>query len=109
MATSKRTKDKFSQLQLARKHLQRVQAAWDEPTDWDDLALYGFYCLEAAVEAATLHYGGSSSRNHSDKVQMAARLSEKHGLPNVGDLLIDLNSARKAAAYGDVEAPELDA
>jgi hypothetical protein len=25
---------------LARRHLDRVQAAWDVPTDWDDLSLY---------------------------------------------------------------------
>ena len=36
-------------LKLAKRHLERVQAAWDTPTDWDDLSLYGFYCLEAAV------------------------------------------------------------
>ena len=39
---------------LARKHLDRVLDAWDEPTDWDDLSLYGFYCLEAAVEPRPL-------------------------------------------------------
>ena len=36
-------------LELARRHLGRVQAAWDPP-DWADLSLYGFYALEAAVE-----------------------------------------------------------
>jgi len=46
-----------SQLELAKKHLERAQAAaWDEP-DWDDLALYGFYSLECAVSAAALHAG----------------------------------------------------
>lgn len=36
-------------------------------------------------------------------------LNSKHGLPDVGDLLRTLNEARKSAAYGDVEAAELDA
>ena len=25
-------------MELARRHLQRVQAAWDDPTDWADLS-----------------------------------------------------------------------
>lgn len=36
-------------------------------------------------------------------------LHEKHGLPDVEQLLHDLNDARKAAAYGDVPTPDLDA
>ena len=51
-------------LELAKRHLERVQAAWTEPTDWDDLSLYGFYCLEAAVEAAALHHGLPTSKKH---------------------------------------------
>ncbi len=31
------------------------------------------------------------------------------GLPDISDLLRKLNDARKAAAYGDIELPELDA
>ena len=27
-------------MELARRHLQRVQAAWDDPTDWADLSFY---------------------------------------------------------------------
>ena len=26
-------------LELAKRHLDRVQAAWTDPTDWDDLSL----------------------------------------------------------------------
>ncbi len=51
-------------LALAQKHLDRVLDSWDEPTDWDDLSLYGFYCLEAAVEAAALRSGLTVSRRH---------------------------------------------
>jgi hypothetical protein len=50
-------------LKLAQRHLERVLGAWEEaPTDWDDLSLYGFYCLEAAVEAGALHVGFKTSK-----------------------------------------------
>ena len=98
-----------NKLKLARRHLERVQGAWDDPTDWDDLSLYGFYCLEAAVEAAALHVGLRTSKNHWEKVDLAVDLNRNHNLPDVTDLLGNLNNARKAAAYGDVEQPDLDA
>jgi hypothetical protein len=96
-------------LELAKRHLEKVLVAWDDPTDWDDLSLYGFYCVEAAVEAAALHFGFRTSKKHWEKVDLAAELHKKHGLPDMSDLLRDLNEARKAAAYDDVERPELDA
>jgi hypothetical protein len=61
MATAK------DKLKLARRHLERVLVAWDTPTDWDDLSLYGFYCLEAAVEAAAVHMGLATSKKHWEK------------------------------------------
>jgi|SRR5450759_2036466 hypothetical protein len=96
-------------LELAKRHVERVHAAWAEPTDWDDLSLYGFYCLEAAVEAAALHFGLRTSKKHWEKVDLAEDLHKKTGLPDIGDLLRDLNDARKAAAYGDMDRPDLDA
>ena len=51
-------------LELAERHLQKVLAAWDDPTDWDDLSLYGFYCLEAAVESAALQKKLRTSKKH---------------------------------------------
>ena len=96
-------------LELAKRHLDRVLGAWTEPTDWDDLSLYGFYCLEAAVEAAALHVGLRTSKKHWEKVDLAEDLHNKKGLPQIGDLLRDLNNARKAAAYGDMDRPDLDA
>lgn len=98
----------LEKLALARRHLDRVQSARDEP-DWDDLSLYGFYCLEAAVEAAALHFGFRTSTKHWEKVDVALRLHKTKGLPDISDLLRKLNDARKAAAYGDIELPELDA
>lgn len=95
-------------LELAEEHLIRVQDAWDDPVDWGNLTLYGFYCLEAAVEAAALAIGLSYSKTHVDKSRVSKQLYEDHGFPDVEDLLRDLNDARKATAYGDVAAPELD-
>ncbi len=99
----------MDKLELAKRHLERVQSAWDEPTDWDDLSLYGFYCLEAAVEAAALHLGLGTSKKHWEKVDIALKLHKKQGLPDISELLSDLNVARKAAAYGDTEWPDLGA
>lgn len=96
-------------LTLARRHLKRVLRAWPEPTAWDDLSLYGFYCLENAVEAAAKHFGIHTSRKHWEKAELARDLHHNHGLPAVEQLLRELNEARKAAAYGDVEGPDLDA
>ena len=81
----------------------QVQEAWDDPVDWDDLSLYGFYCLEAAVEAAALHFGIETTYVHAEKADIAFRLHEERNLLDVSDLLVELNFARKAVAYGDVE------
>ena len=35
-------------------------------------------------------------------------LYDRHGLPDIADLLTDLNQARKGTAYGAVEIPDLD-
>jgi hypothetical protein len=100
--------NKVAKLALAQRHMKRVEASWDDPVDWDDLSLYGFYCLEAAVEAAALHFKIKTSTVHAQKVEVAQMLHHDKGLPDVSELLVDLNGARKAAAYGDVDAPELD-
>ncbi|MEX0784419.1 MAG: hypothetical protein WD557_17405 [Dehalococcoidia bacterium] len=98
-----------NRLEVARRHLQRVLAAWDEPTDWDDLSLYGFYCLEAAIMAASDFLGWDTKAQHTDKARAARRLHDERGLPDVEDLLGEMNQARKATAYGDMEIPELHA
>ena len=106
MADDARTGEKLA---LARRHLKRVLSAWDDPTDWDDLSLYGFYCLEAGVEAAAIHAGMKTSKRHWEKADLAGELHKRHGLPDIEQLLRDLNEARKSAAYGDVPAPDLNA
>lgn len=93
-------------LALAQRHLRRVKDAWRDPTDWDDLFLYGFYALEAAVDCACLHFDESTRQEHWSRTNAAKRLSE-HGLEDVSDLLRDLNEGRKSVAYGDVDRPSL--
>lgn len=95
-------------LELAQHHLERVQFAWDEPTDWADLSLYGFYALEAAVDAACFHLGIAVAKTHPSRADTATRMATQHRLPDVSDLLRELNDARKSVAYGDIELPELD-
>ena len=95
-------------LNLARRHLEKLQSSWEDEPDLDDLAFYGLYCLEAAVEAAALHVGIKTEKQHWDKKNAADELYKRHGLPEIGDLLFNLNDTRKAVAYGDVEEPDLD-
>ena len=74
-----------------------------------DLSLYGFYALEAAVDAARIHCGIDATKSHASRAESAQRLSLAHGLEDVSDLLRDLNEARKSEVYGDiVTPPELD-
>lgn len=86
-----------------------LAAAWDEPVDWTDLTIYGFYCLEAAIVAAAMHTGLSFRRTHSEKAKVAEELAVSYDLPDLSDFLRKLNEARKAAAYGDAPLPDLDA
>ena len=92
-------------LGIAKLHLPRVQDAWDPP-DWSDLGTYGLYCLEALVRAAALKSGETPIRTHWGKVDQARNLSKKHNLPDIEDLLRDLNVIRKANAYGDEDFDE---
>ena len=89
-------------LKIAGEHLKRVQAAWAKP-DWADLGTYGLYCLEALIRAAALTARETPIRTHWGKADQARNLAKKHKLPDVGDLLEDLNKVRKASAYGDID------
>lgn len=92
-------------LAVAQRHLARVQAAWDPP-DWADLSTYGLYCLEALIRAAALKAGETPIRTHWGKADQARNLAKQHGLPDVSQLLEDLNALRKSEAYGDSEVDE---
>jgi hypothetical protein len=96
-------------LKLAKEQLARVLAAWPDPTDWSDLTIYGFYCLENAVVAAAVHAGLSVPPVHNAKAKVSAKLAKSHGLPDVSRLLLTLNAARKATSYGDIVLPVLNA
>jgi hypothetical protein len=100
-------KDPKHFLKIAEEHLRRVIDARAEP-DWSDLGTYGLYCLEAMVRSAVLKTGGNPSRKHWEKAKEAKNLHKKHGLPDISDLLGDLNHMRKAKAYGDEEFDESD-
>jgi hypothetical protein len=93
--------------ELAKRHLEKVQQAWDDPTDWADLAIYGFYCLEQAImaAAASSSKGKKSKRQHREKVQLARALHKEQGLPDVSELLQHLHKAQKYASYGDSDTP----
>lgn len=92
-------------LDLARQQLAKVQvAAWD-PVDWLDVSLYGFYALENAVAAAADHAGIHWKQTHPSKVDASVELTQGHGLPDIAELLRDLNAIRKSSAYGEYLAP----
>lgn len=88
-------------LKIAERHLEKVQSAWDTPTDWDDLSIYGLYALENAIQSAAEHLTLKWQPTHASQVQLATDLAAQHGLPDVTVLLKDLNSMRLYSAYGD--------
>ena len=92
-------------LQIAKSHLDRVQNSWDPP-DWADMGTYGLYCLEALVRAAALKAGETPIRTHWGKADQARNLHQRQNLPDIEGLLNDLNTIRKAEAYGDTEFDE---
>ncbi len=91
---------------LALKHLEHVAVSMDDSTDWLELSTFGFYCLEAAVVAAALQLKRTRPSNHQDKVREAAYLTNEHHLPDIANLLVDLNTMRKHEAYGDIDPPD---
>jgi hypothetical protein len=105
MAKKQRRQTPANFLELAAKHLGKVQAARNGP-DWGDLAMYGLYCLEALVRAATLKNGDKPHTTHWEKVNQAKTLAKAHGFPNIDKLMHLLNDMRKAEAYGDEEFDE---
>lgn len=101
----KNSSDPHHYFSVASSHLIRVlEASGSE--DWSDLGTYGLYCLEALVRSAALKSGETPIRTHWGKSDQAKNLQKKHGLPNIADLLHDLNVMRKATAYGDEEFDE---
>ena len=88
-------------LGLAKKHLRKVQRAWD-PVDWSDLTIYGVYALETAIQGAAEEKSIAWDKTHPSMVRTAAELHRLHGLPNIVPLLKDLQRSRLYTAYGDI-------
>jgi HEPN domain len=101
----KRTPTPAESLARAKRQLKRAS---ENASDPDEVFLWGFYALENAVVAAARHADAEFQKNHWTKAAAARRLEQQHSLPDVSDLLSDLNEARKGTAYGDVEESELD-
>ena len=91
---------------LALRHLERVSVSSYDPTDWLELSTFGFYCLKAAVVAAALQLKRTRPGNHRDMVEESRYLTTEHHLPDIENLLVDLNTMRKHEAYGDINPPD---
>ena len=94
----------LDRLDLAQRQLARVQTAASEPVDWSDLSMYGLYALENAVIAAADHVAISWKRSHSNKAGVARLLHAKQGMPDVAELLRDLNEVRKKRSVRRIAA-----
>jgi hypothetical protein len=91
-------------LEIAEKHLERVRKAHEQsPLDWSVFTTYSLYCLEAALMGAAGAVKLRVAATHWDKGARAEELHKNHGLPDVSELLGNLNLGRKAEAYGDIE------
>ena len=92
-------------IELAKRELGKAQVAAIDPVDWLDVALYSFYALENAVAAGGDLEGISWKRTHDSKIEVAQELHQRLGLPDVSDLLRDLNELRKSESYGEIRPP----
>jgi len=93
-------------IELAKRELGKAQVAAIDPVDWLDIAVFSFYALENAVVAAADLEGVSWKRSHDSKVEISEVLRDRLGLPDVADLLRDLNELRKSESYGEVKPPQ---
>ena len=75
-------------IELAKRELGKAQVAAIDPVDWLDIAVF------------------SLKRSHDSKVEISEVLRDRLGLPDVADLLRDLNELRKSESYGEVKPPQ---
>ena len=92
-------------IELAKRELGKAQVAAIDPIDWLDVAVFSFYALENAVVAAADLEGVPWKRSHDSKVEVSDVLRDRLGLPDVADLLRDLNELRKSESYGEIRPP----
>jgi uncharacterized protein (UPF0332 family) len=89
-------------LSVAKSHLTKVQAYWEDPDTLDQAVTWAFYAYENAVVAAAEASSIPWRPTHPSKVEAAAILYERGIVPvDVGPLLARLNQARKDVAYGE--------
>ncbi len=96
--------DPKKRVELAKEQLAKVQLAWLDPTDRSDLTVWGMHACENAVVAAAESKGPQVKKTHPDKVAVARKLHEDHGLPDIASLLEELNELRKGFSYGELTA-----
>lgn len=92
---------------LAKRHLERVQAAefGDDP---ESAVMWGFYAYENCVTALAARYGLRWTQNHREKAELARQLyNDGFVSRDIGDELEELNRLRKDVAYDGPE-PELE-
>ncbi len=94
--------DPGERLELARGQLAKVQTSWFDPTDWSDLTIYGMHACENAAMAAADKVAIPWKKTHWHKVDVAIQLHKEHGLPDIADLLKELNELRKGFSYGEL-------
>lgn len=94
--------DPLKRLELAREQLAKVQVAWLDPTDWSDLTTWGMHAIENAAMAAADHVGIPWKKTHWDKASVGTQLHQNHGLPDIAQLLEELNELRKGFNYGEL-------
>lgn len=91
-------------LRLARDHLAKVrQAVKARPPDLALLYVFGQFAVEVAATAAGAHVDLSEAETHPGKLRLAGRLRDEHGLPDVEEVLRDLQRNRIHEAYGNFE------
>jgi hypothetical protein len=94
-------------LNIATRHLERVQTAWWEPADAVEAVTFAFYAYENAIVAIAELNGRRWTKNHYEKAELAHQLSEEGLLTtDVSDRLREFNDLRKDVAY-DEPGPEL--
>lgn len=94
-------------INIAQRHLERVQVAWYEPPDPVEAVTFAFYAYENAIVAVAELHGRRWTKNHYEKAELAHQLFQEGLISvDVSDRLREFNDLRKDVAY-DEPGPEL--
>jgi len=96
-------------IRKAREHLDLAKKQWDdaavdswEPEEPESCVSNVFYAYENLIVAVAEANGIRWKRNHYDKAELAASLSQQGKLKtNIRDLMLHLNDVRKDISYGE--------